>query len=161
MLVVLLAPLCRAAGEGNDGWQLLKSLAGEWQATTAPEGKDLAMSYEVTSNGSAVLETMKTPDGSKYMVTVYHPDGKALMATHYCAAGNQPRMRAASSAAQGKRIVFRFLDITNLTSPEADHIRGVTITFTDADHVVEEWTGRKGGKDSTTTFRLTRSGVGR
>ena len=151
---LLLASFCHAAGD-NDGWQLLKSLAGDWHATTS-EGKDMDMSYQLISNGSAVMETMKAADGSPFMVTVYHRDGDTLLATHYCAAGNQPRMRAKPVAETGNRLVFRFQDITNLSSPEAEHIHDLAITFQDADHVTQEWTGRNKGKDSVTTFRLTR-----
>jgi hypothetical protein len=152
---LLLTSFCFAGGD-NDGWQLMKSLAGEWQAATS-EGKTLQMSYQIISSGSAVMETMKAPDGSPFMVTVYHRDGNALMATHYCAAGNQPRMRAKPVVESGNRLAFRFLDATNLSSPEAKHIRDLTIAFQDPDHVTQEWTSREQGKDSTTVFRLTRS----
>ena len=117
----------------------------------------MKMSYQVISNGSAVMETMKAPDGSPFMVTIYHRDGNSLMATHYCAAGNQPRMRAKLAVENGNRVAFRFLDATNLSSPEDKHIRDLTVTFQDPDHVTEEWAARDHGKDSTTVFRLTRS----
>ena len=139
----------------KDAWQLLKSLAGDWQATTS-EGKSVPISYQVVSEGSAVMETMKTADGAPYMITMYHRDGTGLMLTHYCAAGNQPRMRAAAVAEGGKKIVFKFLDVTNLANPGADHIRDLTITFTSPKQVVQEWTARKGGKDSKTVFTLVR-----
>ena len=35
------------------------------------------------------------------MVTLYHMDGAELVATHYCAMGNQPRMRAAHQVVDG------------------------------------------------------------
>jgi hypothetical protein len=157
-LAALLVMLLGQAAGADDGWQLLKSLAGVWNAV-ASEGKDMRMSYEVISNGSAVMETMRAADGSPFMVTIYHQDGDALMATHYCAAGNQPRMRAKPEAAGTKQIVFRFLDVTNLKSPEAEYISDLTFTFTDADHVTQEWTSRGGGKESKMIARLTRSGA--
>ncbi len=158
VLLTLALPLCRAAGNSNDGWELLKSLAGgEWRAPDMPESKEMWMTYQLISKGSAVLETFHAADGSPFMITVYHQDGAALMATHYCAVGNQPRMRAEPASIEAKRIAFRFLDVTNLPAPDAEHIRGVTITFSDADHVTEEWTSRKAGKDSTLTFRMVRT----
>ncbi|MCC6858308.1 MAG: hypothetical protein IT158_07100 [Bryobacterales bacterium] len=155
LALLLILPSGKAAGP-EAGWQMLKSLTGEWHAVTG-EGKDMSMSYQVISNGSAVMETLKAPDGSPFMVTVYHQDGDALMATHYCAAGNQPRMRAEPPAAGPKRIVFRFLDITNLKSPGTAHIRHLTLTLDDASHMTQEWTSREGGKDVKMIFRLTRS----
>jgi hypothetical protein len=151
--VLLLLPLSPAAFAA-DGWDLLKSLAGDWDAKSS-EGQT-TMSYQVISNGSAVMETMKRPDGASEMVTIYHRDGSALMATHYCSAGNQPRMRSESLAADGNRIVFRFQDVTNLSSPSATHIRGITMTVTDKNHVTQEWSARDNGKDSTMVFQLTR-----
>lgn len=153
-LSVLLAPAWPAADE-SDGWQLLKSLAGDWRAGTS-EGKTVDIAYQVISKGSAVMETMKAEDGSPLMITVYHRDGDALMLTHYCAAGNQPRMRSALKPSEGKRLAFRFLDVTNLSSPDAQHIHDLTITFTDPDHIVQEWTHRGQGKEGATIFRLTR-----
>jgi hypothetical protein len=87
---------------------------------------------------------------------VYHRDGSGLMLTHYCAAGNQPRMRADSTAAPGNRISFRFLDIANLASPEAGHMRTLSATLTDANHLVQEWSYREKGKDSKSIFRYKR-----
>ena len=72
---------------GND-FDRLKALEGQWEATT-PEGKTRII-YQVISNGTALLETIV----SENMVSVYHPDGNGILMTHYCAAGNQPRLRA-------------------------------------------------------------------
>ena len=43
------------------------------------------------------------------MATLYHLDGDQLMLTHYCSAGNQPRMRAATVSTEGV-IEFHLLD---------------------------------------------------
>jgi hypothetical protein len=150
--VLLVAPAGFAAT--TDGWELLKSMAGDWDAKT-PEG-DLTVSYQVISSGSAVMETLKLPSGEPYMVTVYHRDGSALMATHYCAMGNQPRMRAESAQVEGNRLVFKFLDVTNLIGPEAGHIRGVVFNFAGPNGVTQDWSYRKEGKDGTTVFQLAR-----
>lgn len=134
----------------------MKTLIGEWQSS-AGEGKTMAMSYQLVSNGSAILETMKEPGGGAFMITVYHRDGADLMATHYCAIGNQPRMRAAAPTAAGKRIEFKFLDVTNLKEPGAGHISGVAISFKDPDHVEELWGHRAGGKETAgALFKLSR-----
>jgi hypothetical protein len=53
-------------------------------------------------------------------------------------------------------IAFKFLDVTNLASPEASHMREVTFQFQDADHFTATWTSRENGKDSPMTFTYTR-----
>ena len=48
---------------------------------------------KVTAGGSAVHETL-FPGSAHEMVSVYHLDGADLVMTHFCALGNQPRMKA-------------------------------------------------------------------
>src|ERR1700742_4745659 len=64
----------------------LKTLAGTWEAATK-QGK-ATTTYEVISNGSALVEHLDMPNEGA-MVTVYHLDGDRLVLTHYCTAGNQ------------------------------------------------------------------------
>jgi hypothetical protein len=102
------------------------------------------------------MESMKMPAPEPDMVTVYHRDGTGLVATHYCSLGNQPRMRAAEASADGKTIRFRFADITNLSKPDGAHIRHLTVTVQDSDHLTQTWTSFSGGKEQTETFKWTR-----
>ena len=48
--------------------------------------------YKLTGAGSALVET-QFPGTGHEMVSVYHLDGDDLRMTHYCAAGNQPRVK--------------------------------------------------------------------
>jgi hypothetical protein len=149
-IIVLLVLLCgmtvNAAG-GSD-FDKLKTLEGRWEATT-PEGKT-PITFQVISNGTALIETIVNEN----MVTVYHPDGEAILMTHYCAAGNQPRMRAQGS--RGDSLVFQFVDVANLKQSADGHMQRLVIKFKDADHVTEEWTWKEGGKETTSTFHLQR-----
>jgi hypothetical protein len=139
------------AGEGVDAaWKSLQSLAGDWQGDS---GK-ASITYTVVSDGTAVMESMKTPAPHTDMVTMYHRDGAGLVATHYCSMGNQPRMRAADGDA--KTIRFRFADITNLAKPDGGHIKDLTVTFQDADHMTQEWTSVEKGKEQVEVFHWTR-----
>jgi hypothetical protein len=130
-------------------------LAGVWEGTA--DGKTTTLTYTVISGGSALLESMKMPAPAPDMVTVYHRDGDALVATHYCSMGNQPRMRAPAGSATAKSIPFRFGDITNLKPGAAGHIRDLTVTFDDADHLTQRWvsTAAKEKEDSA-VFRWVR-----
>lgn len=134
-------------------FEKLKSLVGEWEGTL-PDGGTGRATYRLTSGGSVLVETMM-PGEPMEMITVYHPDGDSVVATHYCEAKNQPRMRAASSR-EAKEIAFKFLDVTNLASPSAPHMRELLLTFQGEDHFTARWTYRENGKDSPMVIKYTR-----
>ena len=94
--------------------------------------------------------------GAGQMVTVYHLDGDRLMMTHYCSAGNQPRMRADSSTSTPSAIKFTFVDVTNLSAPDAGRMQAHSIIWKDADHVTQYWVWREKGKERTETFEVQR-----
>lgn len=135
-------------------FERLKSLQGEWTAKMA-DGSVASTSFRTTAAGSVVVQMIG--EGTEMeMPTMYHLDGDRLIATHYCAAKNQPRMEleAGQNAAVGLK--FRFLDVTNLKSPGAGHMRQVAFRFLDDGHVEQEWTYRENGKETPEVFRLTR-----
>lgn len=77
------------------GLERLKTLAGTWVEADAdgkPTDKVVSV-FKVTAAGSAVEETI-FPGQPQEMVSIYHRDGADLLLTHYCALGNQPRMKA-------------------------------------------------------------------
>jgi hypothetical protein len=141
-------------GKGNAGWEWMKSLQGDWDGTY--EGKVATRaSYRLVSNGTALMETLVSPDHSD-MITMYTADGDRLLMTHYCSANNQPRMRAPAASGGAKRLVFDYLDATNLEAPDAMHMHRLVVTLNDPDHFTEEWTSREKGKDTSSTFSFTR-----
>ena len=154
--LTLVAGAALAGPAPNPGFDRLKSLVGQWEMK-APDGKRATVSYEVVSAGSALLERIGGEHHADMdMITVYHPDGDRLVMTHYCSAQNQPRMQAAPGAAGANEIRFNFLDVTNLASPDAGHMRGLVVRLVDADHFDQEWTFRAKGKDETETFHWSR-----
>jgi hypothetical protein len=138
---------------GAAAFEQLKGLAGTWE-TKNPEGKTAVETVQVMSAGSAVMMTMDGGNGEN-MVTMFNPDGDAVIATHYCAAKNQPRYVLAPTN-DPKVLAFEFKDITNLSSPDAGHMRGVVIRIKDAAHHTEEWTWRQNGKDTVHAMEFTR-----
>lgn len=165
-IVVLLAAMLASGAMQAQGpskaqraFDRLKALAGEWTGTSG-EGSPATVSYRVTGNGSALVETLRIANanaGNPEMVTTYYVNGDKLMMTHYCAAGNQPRMRSAGLSADGKSIVFTFQDATNLPSADTGHMRALTITLVDANHFTEQWTWHEKGKDDQKDlFKLAR-----
>ena len=144
VMLFLCCGMAVSAAAGSD-FDKMKALEGQWDATS-PEGKT-RITFKLISEGSALMETM----ARESMVTVYHLDGDSIMMTHYCAAGNQPRMRAQGS--QGDAIVFQFVDAANLKGSSDGHMQGLVIKFQDKDHVTEEWTWKADGRKRLLYFR--------
>lgn len=160
LLIVFAATPCfaheghMAAVQTPPSFDAMKALVGEWHEVGKAE-KGTVVSYELVAGGSAIVEHMDA--GTEHsMVTVYNPDGTKVMMTHYCAEGNQPRMRGEGDA---KSINFTMFDITNLPTPSAGHMEGLTLTFKDKDHIVEEWRHKMGDKVEVFKFDLERKKV--
>lgn len=140
LIAILLAAATPAAlaGEHDDHrpapaptdarFEFLRALAGTWLAedgaTDMPAGA--MFEFRVTAGGTAIeeREMIGTP---MEMVTLYHMEGDDLVATHYCALGNQPRMRAA------KQVVDDTLSFAcngkpgNARSHDDEHVHSWTI----------------------------------
>jgi len=152
-VVLLLVSTCalRAAAETPAShFGQLKQLAGTWEGKTS-EGKPAAISLQVVSDGSALMQL----DPGENMVTMYHTDNDRLLMTHYCSAHNQPRMQAEVSP-DGKRFSFTFLDATNLAKPDAGRMDHMVLTIEDANHITEQWFFKDGTKEMTETLTLSR-----
>ncbi len=135
----------------------LKSLAGDWAGTVGDaNGPPASITYRVTAAGSAVVETL-FPGTPHEMVTVYHRDGDALVLTHYCAAGNQPRMRLDPAASTTERLVFAFAGGTNLNPAVDAHMHSGELRLVGPDRLEEDWASYKDGKQTSThRFLITR-----
>ena len=119
LVFIACSALASSEPSGKDIFERLKALAGEWEGTYEwSQGRTdkgtLKATYYVTGNGSAVVENLIMGDPPvPMMTTVYHLDGVDLRMTHFCAARNQPRLKASridESAAD-----FSFVDVTNAT----------------------------------------------
>lgn len=151
---LLAAPALAAEAPPNPAWERMKSLVGEWEGTA--EGRPAKVRYNLVSSGTALAESLSTPEGGD-MLTIYHPDGSRLLMTHYCSENNQPRMRAAGLSPDGKKIEFSFVDVTNVSGPDAPHMAGLVLLFPDPDHLTQQWTHKTGpGKQETAAFQFTR-----
>ena len=135
-------------------FEKMKSLVGEWKGTSMDK-KPATVTYTLVSDNSALMERLVI-SGESEMVTMYYPDGDHLMMTHYCSAHNQPRMRTQTVSAEIKDITFDLVDVTNLSSPDAGHMKRLVVTFADRDHFTQEWTWTQKGKEGTEVFNFDR-----
>jgi hypothetical protein len=150
-IALVVAGLSARAGEkanpaSSQQFEALKGLMGDWFEVDK-DGKTtdkLVSSIRVTSKGSVVQETL-FPGSDHEMVTMYHLDGSDLVLTHYCALGNQPRMRA-EPGKDPLQIVFKFIGGTNLKSDDDQHMHQATLTLDGKDRLQAEWVSCKDGE---------------
>ncbi len=138
----------------NPAFDRIKTLAGNWEGMV--QGKKVTANYKVMSAGSAVMMVQEGEAPGEEMITIFHPDNEKLMVTHYCSAKNQPRMRMVPGP-DPNVIKFEFLDATNLPSPNAPHMVGLTLKMVDKDHHVQTWTFAMDGKTMTENFEMKRT----
>ncbi len=136
-------------------WAKLKSLVGEWEGYMTEGGQKMPthISVRLTGDGSALMHWMGAGTPQE-MITMFHMDKTDLLATHYCAAHNQPRLKAVPSK-DGSSVSFEFKDGTNIR-PGDGHMQSLMITYVDADHHNETWGYDDNGKVQSGTMYLTR-----
>lgn len=149
---LLLAP-ASARAQASDGWETLRSLVGEWEGSN-DAGAPIRVSYRLVSGGTALLETLRSPDEPE-MVTVYHPDDSGLALTHYCSAGNQPFMRLTSGGPTG--LTFDVVRVSGPVEPASGHMAGLTLSLDDEGRLRQRWRYRQGDGTEVTTFELRRT----
>ena len=89
------------------------------------------------------------PDSDHEMINMYHLDGDDLMLTHYCAGGNQPRMRLDPASLAKGHLTFDFMDATNLDPQVDGHIHSADLMIVGEDHVEAIWTGWYEGEEAS------------
>ena len=149
------------AADGEDIMSRLAALEGEWMLLDeqGEETDVIGSSFRVTSAGSTLVERMfpDHPDGHE-MLNVYHVDGDRVLMTHYCAAGNQPRLRSLSTDDEG-RLQWQMESITNLAAPGADHMHQAEYVFHGDDRLTTHWQSMVDGElsdEQSITFELKR-----
>jgi hypothetical protein len=147
------------AATPHAGLEKLKKLAGTWvEADKDGKPTDKVVSViKVTAAGSAVQETI-FPGQPMEMVSIYHLDKGELVMTHYCALGNQPRMKA-DPKSPANQIKWVFAGGTNLDPAKDMHMHSATLTFVDEDHLEmagEAWVDGKPSETHCGTMKLVR-----
>jgi hypothetical protein len=158
--LALAGPMQAQENAGAQAYEKIRSLAGdregsfECSGARTDKGK-MDAGYYLPGNGSAVVENL-LQDGKPMMTTVYHLDGPNLRLTHYCAAQNQPWLKAQRIDLAHNAVDFAFVDVTKMRSPDAPHVRGLEWRMVDADHVKLTFLFEAGSKQSRETIQLRR-----
>lgn len=145
----------QAADKTPPAFKQLQALAGDW------EGKDdggmaAKTSFKIVVANTTVMETL-VAHGMEEMLTLYTVDRDGVALVHYCPTNNQPRMRAVPKAGVSKELDFQFTGAGNLPDLALGHEQRLVLRFNDQNHITEEWTWRRNGKDQVTVYRFARS----
>ena len=142
---------------GSAEFERVKQLAGSWEGTHQmgeEEETPAKAEYKVTSNGSAVVETL-FPGTPHEMVTVYFDKNGKLSMTHYCSLANQPQMDLVSS--KENEIQLSMNHEQHSSFGNVPHMHALTLEFEGKDHLIHHWKFYAEGKESgTTVIKLTR-----
>jgi hypothetical protein len=138
----------------QDFAKLRSAVIGEWEAVTT-RGSVIRVSYRAIAADSALVESFRA--GTRETLTIYHPDGSSLIATHYCAQGNQPRLRLLP-ASDVTSWQFAFKDATNLPDVSASHLTGIRFQLKDSGHFDKTEVYSNGDKEDVTIFKFARIG---
>jgi hypothetical protein len=147
---LLLAGLLAGGGaDGKAALERLKSLAGTWRGhVVTPDGPAASVVYSVTAGGSTVQEKL-FPGTDHEMVTMYHLDGNDLVLTHYCAMGNQPRMRLVTATGTDPlELRFDFAGGANVDPARDAHMHAGNITLRGRDRLEAVWAVYDKGKQA-------------
>jgi len=114
------------------------------------------VSYKLVSGDSALVEDWGagTPHETE---SVFHPDGPDVLLVHYCAQGNQPRLRATSVTTDS--VAFSFVDVTNREPSQAMLVERRLRFAGDAFDDTESYR-QPDGKLETTTYHFARTDSG-
>ena len=147
--------------DGDAAFKKLSALVGDWEGhyewTGGRPGGELKASYYLTGNSSALVENL-IMGGVPTMTTVYHLDNGDLRATHFCAAKNQPRLKAEKIEMTKGTIQFALVDVTNVKSLAAPFVHGLDVQLADADHLELTFHFENAGKKSDEHITLKRVG---
>jgi len=123
------AMAAQSAMTAADAFASIKKLEGEWRGPAMMKGMPPSHSiYRITAGGSAVQETI-FPGTKMEMLSVYHMDKGSLLMTHYCALGNQPRMKLNTRRSTATELVFDFDGGTNLNSRRDTHMHSIRLAL--------------------------------
>ena len=148
------------SSEGDAAFQKLNALVGDWEGqyqwtgARTDSGK-MNVHYYLTGNGSALVEDLST-GAAPSMTTVYHLDNGDLRATHFCAARNQPRLKASNIDLAKGTFEFGFVDVTNVTSMAAPFVHGLDVQMVSPEELVLVFHFEANGKKSVEHITLKR-----
>ena len=156
-LLLLIVPLCAsqsAKSTQSPAFKKLQALVGDWDGKD-DGGMDAKTNFKLVVGDTTVMETLAA-HGMEEMLTLYTVDGNGIALVHYCPTNNQPRMRAVPTSGDFKELDFQFTGAGNLPDLARGHEQRLILRFVDENHITEQWTWRRNGKDTVTVYNFMR-----
>ena len=130
-------------GTGAAAFETLKQLTGRWEGTFGYDGQEetypVTHEFRAFGHGTAVMESMFSGTDDE-MISMYHLDGDDLVMTHYCAIGNQPRMKLDTEHSSETLLPFVFAGGSNLDPAKDTHLHSGTLTLQGDGTIESAWT---------------------
>jgi len=153
LLVSAVLTLGVTPGRETSPFDRLKALVGEWEGRNS--AGPVKATYTLVAGGSALMERLQSANEPE-MITMYSADGDHIVVTHYCSTGNQPQMKTESLKATAEKYTFTLVRVTGMKAPDEGHMVGLVLTFSDKDHLTQEWKYQDKGKTSAHLFEFKR-----
>lgn len=145
----------------EDAFEFFIHLDGTWksQTVTVPVGTDREkgetreseISYQTLANSTTVMGTY-FKGSPMQMIDMIHQDGPDMVRlTHYCAVGNQPRMKFIPSEKPGV-IQFAFDGGSNMDVEVDGHVHDTKLTIVNKNKFEVETRLWNAGKHAMTTY---------
>jgi hypothetical protein len=150
-----ICPYTRAEKPVSPAFKKLQALAGDWQGKNN-SGMAAKTTFKLVVANTTVMETLLA-HGMEEMLTRYTVDRDGIALVHYCPTNNQPRLRAVPKAGEVKELDFQFKGASNLPDLATGHEQRLVLRFKDENHITEEWTWRKNGKNQVTVYDFART----
>jgi len=140
-------PARAQAVDPKTAFERMKALAGTWEGRGGhgQTDQDVRVVYRVASGGSVVQET-QFPGSPHEMISMYHLADGQLVLTHYCAMGNQPKMKLDTKASTAERLVFAFDGGTNFDPAKDGHVHSGVLEWKGAG-LNADWSSWAGGRE--------------
>lgn len=135
--------------DAASAFETFKSLQGHWAVYSGNKALPVEVTYDLGSRDSIVTEQF----GKE--LSVIYPDGPNLQMTHFCNAGNHPRLRWQQSGSPGT-FEFDTFDVTNLRTPNADHVQRIIHRILDGSHLELQIVWKKNRGEATERYILIR-----
>ena len=149
ILLLLIHALSSAAGTSETAFNRLQGLRGKWAIHSEGKALSIEMTYDIGSKGSIVTEQF----GKE--LSVFYRDGQDVVMIHFCNAGNQPRLRLKQSS-RADLLEFEMFDITNLKTPDADHVQRIIYKIVNENSIDLEIVWKQSKSQTSEKYSLTR-----
>ena len=153
-ILILLSSTQAADKPVSPAFKKLLALAGQWEGKD-DSGMAAKTTFQLVVAGTTVMETLAA-HGMEEMLTLYTVDGDGIALVHFCPTNNQPRMRGVPKSGAIKELDFHFIGAGNLPDMAQGHEQRLLLRFVDDNHITEEWTWRRNGKDTVTVYNFAR-----